>query len=74
MDLGQVLMALPIEGICRRSGKRRYRTRKLAAQALVLSRRLPGWVPDQGSVYRCAMCRSWHLTHLPPSPGGAPVR
>jgi hypothetical protein len=60
----ELLRRVPTEGICLATGKVRYRSPKLAKQVLALARKMPGW-SGVGSTYRCSLCPSHHVTHLP---------
>lgn len=44
------------------SGKRAYRSRNAAKHALRMIQSVPGGL-DIKNVYRCSICRSYHLTH-----------
>ena len=54
-------------GRCR-SGKTRYRNRGAARQGVDVARertRRFGWEPPPLFIYRCPICRGWHLTSIP---------
>lgn len=68
---GNPAIRLPVntvEGVCHHQGKARYRSRKAALTALGAARRSPFWNGQNGNVYRCPHCRSWHLTHYAADP------
>jgi hypothetical protein len=63
------VVAVPWRGLCPAGQRKfRYRTRKLALQALALNRLTGG---SCQSVYKCPACRDWHLTSLEEAPKSA---
>ena len=56
------VVPIPTRGLCPRGQhKFRFRSRRLALQALALNRKTGGHAQ---SVYRCSVCHDWHLTSL----------